>query len=43
MVGAEKMASEIGSKGHIALYGILFDHDSDRLKPESDRTLARNS
>jgi outer membrane protein OmpA-like peptidoglycan-associated protein len=40
VVGAEKMASEISSKGRIALYGILFDHDSAAIKPESKPTLA---
>jgi outer membrane protein OmpA-like peptidoglycan-associated protein len=40
VVGAEQMASEIDSTGRVALYGILFDHDSDRLKPESAPVLA---
>ncbi len=40
VVGAEKMASEIGAKGHVALYGITFDLDSDHLKPESNATLS---
>jgi len=35
VVKAERMASDIRSKGHVVLQGILFDHDSDRLKPES--------
>ncbi len=40
VIGAKQMASEIGSKGRIALYGILFDHDSDKIKPESTKTLS---
>ncbi len=40
VVGAEKMAQEIEKKGHVALYGILFDHDSDKLKPDSLKAIA---
>jgi outer membrane protein OmpA-like peptidoglycan-associated protein len=39
VVNAEDMTAKIGQKGHIALYGIYFDSDSDQLKPESDPTL----
>jgi outer membrane protein OmpA-like peptidoglycan-associated protein len=39
IVTAEDMASKISEKGHIALYGIYFDFDSDQLKPESNPTL----
>ena len=39
VVTAEDMASKINLKGHIALYGIHFDFDSDQLKSESDPTL----
>ncbi len=35
VVTAEKMAEALRSDGHIALYNVLFDHDSDRLKPEA--------
>lgn len=40
LVTADQMATALGTEGRISLYGILFDHDSDRLKPESDPTLA---
>jgi outer membrane protein OmpA-like peptidoglycan-associated protein len=39
MVKAEEMQSSLDSKGHIALYGIYFDFNSDQLKAESDETL----
>jgi outer membrane protein OmpA-like peptidoglycan-associated protein len=39
VVTAEDMTTKISDKGHIALYGIYFDFDSDKLKPESDPTL----
>jgi len=39
VVKAEDMTSKINEKGHIALYGIHFDSDSDTLKPESDPAL----
>jgi outer membrane protein OmpA-like peptidoglycan-associated protein len=38
-VTSEEMAKEIGEKGHVALYGILFDFDSDKLKVESNKTI----
>ncbi len=38
-VNAEVMAEGIDATGHIAIYGIYFDTDSDNLKPESDSTL----
>lgn len=38
-VDAEAMAKGIDATGHVALYGILFDFDSDRIKPESAGTL----
>ena len=40
VVKAEEIASQISTTGHVALYGILFDHDSARIKPESKETLA---
>ncbi len=40
VVKAERMASDIRSKGHVVLQGILFDHDSDRLKPKSRAAIA---
>jgi OOP family OmpA-OmpF porin len=39
VVTAEDMSAKIDQKGHIALYGIYFDFDSDQLKSESDPTL----
>lgn len=39
VVTAEDMTTKISEKGHIALYGINFDFDSDRLKPESEPML----
>ena len=33
-VSAAKMASDIASSGHVALYGIYFDTDSATVKPE---------
>lgn len=38
-VDADAMAKGIGEEGRIALYGILFDHDSATIKPESKDTL----
>jgi outer membrane protein OmpA-like peptidoglycan-associated protein len=38
-VDADAMARGIGEEGRIALYGILFDHDSATIKPESKATL----
>ena len=39
LVDAAKMDSEIGSSGHVSLYGIHFDTDSAVIKPESEPTL----
>jgi len=39
MVGADEMAQAIAATGHVALYGIFFDTNSDRLKPESNPTI----
>ncbi len=39
IVDADAMAKGIGEEGRIALYGILFDHDSATIKPESKETL----
>ncbi|MFA6179177.1 MAG: OmpA family protein [Candidatus Methylopumilus sp.] len=39
-VDASKMQSDIDSNGKVALYGILFDTGSDKLKAESMTTLA---
>ena len=36
---AEVMAEGIDATGHIAIYGIYFDTDSDSLKAKSDSTL----
>ena len=38
-VSAAKMASDIASSGHVALYGIYFDTDSATVKPESAAAL----
>lgn len=38
-VSAAKMATDIASSGHVALYGIYFDTDSATVKPESDPAL----
>jgi outer membrane protein OmpA-like peptidoglycan-associated protein len=34
-VSATEMAEKIAGEGRVALYGILFDYDSDVIKPES--------
>ncbi|MGI9328407.1 MAG: OmpA family protein [Pseudomonadales bacterium] len=39
-VDATAMRSEIDSAGHVALYGIHFDHDKDTLRTESNATIA---
>ena len=39
-VNAAAMASEIASRGSVALYGIYFDTDKADVKPESRPTLA---
>jgi outer membrane protein OmpA-like peptidoglycan-associated protein len=39
-VGAESMAKDIASTGHVALYGIYFDTGKDVIKTESEPTLA---
>jgi len=33
------MAEDISSTGHVAVYGIYFDHDSYQIKAESDQSL----
>ncbi len=42
-VGAQsavaRLAEELKKKGHVAIYGIYFDTDSAKLKPESDAAL----
>lgn len=38
-VDADAMAKGISEEGRIALYGVLFDHDSATIKPESKATL----
>lgn len=40
VVDATKMQKALDAAGHIALYGILFDHNSAKLRPESKKTLA---
>ncbi|MGD9917908.1 MAG: OmpA family protein [Paenirhodobacter sp.] len=40
IVTAAEMAGALGTEGRVKLYGILFDYDSARLKPDSDATLA---
>lgn len=39
LVDADAMAKGIGEEGRIALYGILFDYDSAKIKPGSKPTL----
>ena len=39
-IDPKKLASDIGSEGHVAIYSIYFETDSATLKPESDPTLA---
>ena len=39
-VDASAMAKDIAAKGHVALYGILFDTDKSDIKSESAATLA---
>jgi outer membrane protein OmpA-like peptidoglycan-associated protein len=39
-VDAGMMAKDIATSGHVALYGIYFDHDKSDVKPESAPTLA---
>lgn len=40
MIDAKQIADGLLSDGKVALYGILFDTDSARIKPESAETLA---
>jgi len=35
VISADKIKSEIQEKGKVAIYGILFDHGSAAIKPES--------
>jgi outer membrane protein OmpA-like peptidoglycan-associated protein len=42
-VDADAMAKDVASTGHVALYGIYFDHDKTDVKPESAPTLAEIS
>ncbi len=39
-VDADTMQTQIAETGHIALYGIQFEHDKSTLTPDSDATLA---
>lgn len=39
-VDASEMQSQIAQSGHVALYGIQFDHDKATLRPESAATTA---
>jgi outer membrane protein OmpA-like peptidoglycan-associated protein len=38
-VDASTMQTEIAASGHVALYGIQFDHDQASFKPESQSTI----
>ncbi|HET8624495.1 MAG TPA: DUF4892 domain-containing protein [Gemmatimonadales bacterium] len=38
-VDAGAMAKDVAATGHVALYGIYFDHDKSDLKPESAPTI----
>ena len=37
--GAEEIKKQLDEKGHVAIYGILFDVDKASLKPESTKSL----
>jgi outer membrane protein OmpA-like peptidoglycan-associated protein len=37
--GAEEIKKQLDEKGHVAIYGILFDVDKASLKPESQKPL----
>jgi len=37
--GAEEIKKQLDEKGHVAIYGILFDLDKASLKPESEKSL----
>ena len=37
--GAEEIKKQLDEKGHVAIYGILFDLDKASLKPESKKSL----
>ncbi|MES9969967.1 MAG: OmpA family protein [Candidatus Thiodiazotropha sp.] len=39
-VDASEMQQQIDESGHVALYGIQFDHDKATLRPESKETIA---
>ena len=38
-VTAESMKSDIGTSGHVVLYGIYFDSRKSEVKPESEPAL----
>jgi OmpA-OmpF porin, OOP family len=38
-VDAATMAKDVAATGHVALYGIYFDHDKSDVKPESAPTI----
>jgi outer membrane protein OmpA-like peptidoglycan-associated protein len=38
-VDAGTMAKDVATTGHVALYGIYFDHDKSDIKPESAPTI----
>lgn len=40
LVDAAKMDQDLGTAGHVGLYGIHFDTDSATIKPDSEPTLA---
>jgi len=40
LVTSSEMAQSIGRDGRVALYGILFAHDSAQIQPEAEPTLA---
>lgn len=40
VIGAAKMQKALDASGHVALYGILFDNDSAKIRPESAKALA---
>jgi OmpA-OmpF porin, OOP family len=42
-IGVREIKETLGKTGSVDIYGILFDHDKDTLKPDSRRTLAEIS
>lgn len=43
VIDAAKMQKALDASGHVALYGILFDNDSAKIRPESAKALAETA